>query len=40
MGRFLQIAGLVIGLIGLVLQFCITIPASMAVLPEWLESQT
>ena len=29
MGRFLQIAGLVIGLIGLVLQFAITIPASM-----------
>ena len=29
MGRFLQIAGLVIGLVGLVLQFCITIPASM-----------
>ena len=29
MGRFLQIAGLVIGLAGLVLQFCITIPASM-----------
>ncbi|CDX28225.1 conserved membrane hypothetical protein [Mesorhizobium sp. SOD10] len=30
MGRFLQIAGLVIGLIALVLQFAITIPASMA----------
>ncbi|WP_434722898.1 Pr6Pr family membrane protein [Mesorhizobium sp. RIZ17] len=30
MGRFLQIAGLVVGLIGLVLQFAITIPASMA----------
>ncbi|AZO75212.1 MAG: hypothetical protein E5V92_26180 [Mesorhizobium sp.] len=30
MGRFLQIAGLVAGLIGLVLQFAITIPASMA----------
>ncbi|RUW72764.1 MAG: hypothetical protein E5W38_04880 [Mesorhizobium sp.] len=30
MGRFLQTAGLVIGLIGLVLQFAITIPASMA----------
>ncbi|MDX8521427.1 Pr6Pr family membrane protein [Mesorhizobium dulcispinae] len=30
MGRFLQIAGLTIGLIGLVLQFAITIPASMA----------
>jgi len=29
MGRFLQIAGLAIGLIGLVLQACITIPASM-----------
>jgi hypothetical protein len=29
MGRFLQIAGLVVGLIGLVLQTCITIPASM-----------
>ena len=29
MGRLLQIAGLVIGLAGLVLQFCITIPASM-----------
>ncbi|CAN7556483.1 Pr6Pr family membrane protein [Mesorhizobium amorphae] len=29
MGRFLQIAGLVTGLAGLVLQFCITIPASM-----------
>ena len=29
MGRFLQIAGLVIGLAGLVLQACITIPASM-----------
>ncbi|ANT51627.1 Pr6Pr family membrane protein [Mesorhizobium amorphae] len=29
MGRFLQITGLVIGLAGLVLQFCITIPASM-----------
>ncbi|SDA74869.1 Pr6Pr family membrane protein [Mesorhizobium qingshengii] len=29
MGRFLQQAGLVIGLAGLVLQFCITIPASM-----------
>ena len=29
MGRFLQIAGLVIGLDGLVLQFCISIPASM-----------
>ncbi|PDQ19584.1 hypothetical protein CN311_18570 [Mesorhizobium sanjuanii] len=29
MGRFLQISGLVIGLVGLVLQFCITIPASM-----------
>ncbi|WFP60693.1 Pr6Pr family membrane protein [Mesorhizobium sp. WSM4904] len=30
MGRFLQIAGLVIGLIALILQFAITIPASMA----------
>ncbi|MDX8451680.1 Pr6Pr family membrane protein [Mesorhizobium sp. VK9D] len=30
MSRFLQMAGLVIGLIGLVLQFAITIPASMA----------
>ena len=30
MGRFLQIAGLVIGLIALVLQFAITLPASMA----------
>ena len=30
MGRFLQVAGLVIGLVGLVLQFAITIPASMA----------
>ncbi|QND65088.1 Pr6Pr family membrane protein [Mesorhizobium loti] len=29
MGRFLQIAGLIIGLAGLVLQFCISIPASM-----------
>ncbi|WP_192178945.1 Pr6Pr family membrane protein [Mesorhizobium amorphae] len=29
MGRFLQNAGLAIGLAGLVLQFCITIPASM-----------
>ncbi|MBB6407523.1 Pr6Pr family membrane protein [Mesorhizobium sangaii] len=29
MGRFLQIVGLVIGLAGLVLQFCISIPASM-----------
>lgn len=29
MGRFLQISGLVIGLAGLVLQICITIPASM-----------
>jgi len=29
MGRFLQGAGLVIGLAGLVLQFCISIPASM-----------
>ncbi|MEO5758900.1 MAG: Pr6Pr family membrane protein [Mesorhizobium sp.] len=29
MGRFLQIAGLTVGLAGLVLQFCITIPASM-----------
>lgn len=29
MGRFLQIAGLVIGLAGLVLQFCISVPASM-----------
>ncbi|TIU48417.1 MAG: hypothetical protein E5W19_17820 [Mesorhizobium sp.] len=29
MGRFLQIAGLVVGLIALVLQFSITIPASM-----------
>ena len=29
MSRFLQIAGLVIGLAGLVLQFCISIPASM-----------
>lgn len=29
MVRFLQLAGLVIGLAGLVLQFCITIPASM-----------
>ncbi|MGX9572708.1 hypothetical protein [Mesorhizobium sp. f-mel] len=30
MSRFLQISGLVIGLAGLVLQICITIPASMA----------
>lgn len=30
MGRFLQIAGLVVGLIALILQFAITIPASMA----------
>jgi hypothetical protein len=30
MGRFLQVAGLVIGLIALALQFAITIPASMA----------
>ncbi|MBN9551234.1 MAG: Pr6Pr family membrane protein [Alphaproteobacteria bacterium] len=30
MARFLQIAGLVIGLTGLVLQICITVPASMA----------
>jgi hypothetical protein len=29
MGRFLQIAGLVIGLAGLVLQLCISVPASM-----------
>ncbi|MCV3209779.1 Pr6Pr family membrane protein [Mesorhizobium sp. YC-39] len=29
MGRFLQISGLVIGLAGLILQICITIPASM-----------
>jgi hypothetical protein len=29
MGRFLQVAGLVIGLAGLVLQICITVPASM-----------
>ncbi|RWC27797.1 Pr6Pr family membrane protein [Mesorhizobium sp.] len=29
MSRFLQIAGLVIGLAGLVLQFCISVPASM-----------
>lgn len=29
MGRFLQVAGLAVGLAGLVLQFCITIPASM-----------
>ncbi|MER8373764.1 Pr6Pr family membrane protein [Mesorhizobium sp. M1338] len=29
MGRFLRIAGLVIGLAGLILQFCISIPASM-----------
>ena len=29
MGRFLQIVGLVIGLAGLVLQYCISIPASM-----------
>jgi hypothetical protein len=29
MGRFLQIAGLVIGVAGLALQFCISIPASM-----------
>lgn len=29
MGRFLQIAGLVVGLIALALQFSITIPASM-----------
>jgi hypothetical protein len=29
MGRFLQITGLAIGLVGLILQFCITIPASM-----------
>ncbi|QKC97222.1 Pr6Pr family membrane protein [Mesorhizobium sp. NZP2298] len=28
MGRFLQVAGLAVGLAGLVLQFCITIPAS------------
>lgn len=31
MGRFLQIAGLGVGLTGLILQFAITIPASMAV---------
>lgn len=30
MGRLLQITGLVIGLAGLVLQICITVPASMA----------
>ncbi|PLP61211.1 hypothetical protein CYK37_02720 [Mesorhizobium loti] len=30
MGRFLQIAGLAVGLAGLILQFAITIPASMA----------
>ncbi|TPL01290.1 MULTISPECIES: Pr6Pr family membrane protein [unclassified Mesorhizobium] len=30
MGRFLQMAGLVVGLIALVLQFAITVPASMA----------
>lgn len=30
MGRFLQIAGLVVGLAGLILQFAITIPASLA----------
>ena len=29
MGRFLQVVGLAIGLAGLVLQFCISIPASM-----------
>lgn len=29
MGRFLQTAGLVVGLIALALQFSITIPASM-----------
>ena len=29
MGRFLQVAGLIIGLVGLVLQICITVPASM-----------
>ncbi|QKC84223.1 Pr6Pr family membrane protein [Mesorhizobium sp. NZP2077] len=29
MGRFLQVAGLAIGLAGLLLQFCISIPASM-----------
>ncbi|WP_027036977.1 Pr6Pr family membrane protein [Mesorhizobium ciceri] len=29
MGRFLQIVGLVVGLAGLILQFCISIPASM-----------
>jgi hypothetical protein len=29
MGRFLQIAGLVTGLVGLVLQICITVPAAM-----------
>ena len=29
MGRFLQVVGLAIGLAGLVLQSCITIPASM-----------
>ncbi|AEH89220.1 Pr6Pr family membrane protein [Mesorhizobium opportunistum] len=29
MGRFLPVAGLIIGLAGLVLQFCITVPASM-----------
>ncbi|ANN59575.1 hypothetical protein EFV37_24635 [Mesorhizobium loti] len=29
MGRFLQVTGLAIGLVGLVLQFCISIPASM-----------
>lgn len=31
MGRFLQIAGLAVGLFALILQFCITVPASMAV---------
>ncbi len=30
MGRALQIAGLAVGLVGLILQFCITIPASLA----------
>jgi hypothetical protein len=38
MSRFLQIAGLVIGLIALVLQFAITIPASMAAGRSFLSS--
>ena len=31
MGRLLQIAGLAVGLFALILQFCITVPASMMV---------